>query len=321
MKQRIYLAGLLSVILAVVGIIFKLNHWPAAGIIICTGIFILVVLFLPLALINNYRTATGDRSMVLSFVTWLTCFIIFTSMLFKIMHWPGAGITVMIALPFPFVVFLPVYLVVTSRIKGFDINNTIFVLFLLALQAVFSALLALNVSRERLYDSTVLTNNYINTSNIYRQFQSGGSDAALNERKASAIVAADRLIGLIEQSNNLIRRLTSSDISKENLISSVYDKLDSRTIAGKALLSGSVPVQSERLKEGLDEFITKLNELDQTGQLLKLASGLYDLDQEPRDLAWAERLFASNYLAWVLADLGSMEANTRILRELITGFD
>ena len=317
MKQKIYLTGIISVVLAVVGIIFKLNHWPAAGIIICTGIFLLIVLFLPLALINNYRTASGDRSMVLSVITWLTCFIIFTSMLFKIMHWPGAGITVMIALPFPFVVFLPVYLVVTSRIKGFDINNTIFVLLLLALQAVFSALLALNVSRERLYDSTVLTNNYINTSKIYRQFQPGDNDITLNERKASAIDAADRLTGLIEQSNNLIRRLTSSDIGKEDLISSVYDKLDSRTLAGKALLAGSVPVQSERLKEGLDEFINKLKELDKTGELFKLASGLYDLDQEPRDLAWAERLFSSNYLAWVLADLASMEANTGILRQYL----
>jgi hypothetical protein len=66
-------------------------------------------------------------------------------MLFKVMHWPYAGHLLMISLPFPFVVFLPVWLYFTARIKNFNINNTIFVLFLLALHAVFSALLALNI--------------------------------------------------------------------------------------------------------------------------------------------------------------------------------
>ena len=61
-------------------------------------------------------------------------------MLFKIQHWPGAGKLLMIALPFPYVVFLPVFLAVTSRNKSFSINNTVFVLFLLAGISVFSVL-------------------------------------------------------------------------------------------------------------------------------------------------------------------------------------
>ena len=65
---------------------------------------------------------------------------------------------VLIAVPFPFVVFLPVWLYVTSKIKNFDINNTIFVLFLLALQAVFSVLLALNVTKEKIDYTLQMTN-------------------------------------------------------------------------------------------------------------------------------------------------------------------
>jgi hypothetical protein len=42
--------------------------------------------------------------------------------LFKIMHWPGAGIFLMVALPFPFLVFLPVYLYVTSRLCMFSFS-------------------------------------------------------------------------------------------------------------------------------------------------------------------------------------------------------
>ncbi len=317
MKQKIYLLGLLSVILPVVGIIFKVNHWPAAGILLCTGIFTLIILFLPLALINNYKTADGQRSSLLSVITWLTCLVIFTAMLFKIMHWPGAGIIIFIAMPFPFVVFLPVYLAVTSKIKGFDINNTIIILLLLALQAVFTALLALNVSKERLADSTDLTDNYLNTSNIYMHLPVNNENRQIDIRKQSAVEAADRFLVLIDESNNLIRRITSPDSKGDDFISPIYDKLDSRTLAGKALLSGQVPTQSEKLKKGLDQFVAALKDLDPSGELVTLAASLYDLDQEPGDPEWTYKLFANNDLAWVLADLSSMDTNTRILKQLI----
>jgi len=315
MKQKIYTLGLLSVILPVVGIIFKMNHWPAAGILLCTGIFTLILLFLPLALINNYKTADGERSSLLAVITWLTCLVIFTAMLFKIMHWPGAGIIIFVAMPFPFIVFLPVYLAVTSKIKGFDINNTIFVLLLLALQAVFTALLALNVTRERLGESTVLTDNYIKTSNVYKQVPQLASNAGPDAKKASAVKAADRLLDLIDESNTIITNLTSSGMNDNSPVSSKYDYLDSRTIGGKAMFSGAAPVQAEKLKEGLDTFVSKLKELDNSDDLVTLAYDLYDLNREPRDREWTYKLFSDNYLAWVLADLSSMDTNTRILRQ------
>ncbi len=52
------------------------------------------------------------------------------AMLFKIMHWPGAGYVLRVSLPFPFVVFLPVFLAAASKNRNFNIYNTIAVLFL-----------------------------------------------------------------------------------------------------------------------------------------------------------------------------------------------
>lgn len=49
----------------------------------------------------------------------------------------GAGRLLMIAIPFPYVVFLQVFLTVTAKNKNFSINNTIFVLLLLAGVSVF----------------------------------------------------------------------------------------------------------------------------------------------------------------------------------------
>ena len=72
-----------------------------------------------------------------------------------------AGIALLIALPFPYIVFLPVFLAVTSKNKNFNIYNTVFVLMLLlALNSVFSVLLALNVSKDAVDDSYNLPKNY-----------------------------------------------------------------------------------------------------------------------------------------------------------------
>jgi len=46
--------------------------------------------------------------------------------------------------PFPYVVFLPVYLIVTEKNKSHNIYNTVYILLLLALNSTFAALLALH---------------------------------------------------------------------------------------------------------------------------------------------------------------------------------
>ena len=161
MKQKIYILGVITAMIISTGVILKVNHWPAAGILITAGTLILVLIFLPVALINNYKAEGNNQNRVLYIVTYITCFVVFIGMLFKIMHWPYAGIGLFIALPFPYIVFLPVFLVVTAKNKNFSIYNTVFVLLLLALNSVFSALLALNVSKETINDSYNISRDYI----------------------------------------------------------------------------------------------------------------------------------------------------------------
>ena len=160
MKQKLYILGVITAIIISAGTILKVNHWPAAGILITTGTLILVVLFLPVALINSYKAEGNSQNRLLYIVTWITSLVVFTAMLFKAMHWPYAGIGLIIALPFPYLVFLPVFLKVTSKNKSFNIYNTVFVLLLLALNSVFSALLAINVSKNTIDDSYSMSRNY-----------------------------------------------------------------------------------------------------------------------------------------------------------------
>jgi len=162
------------------GAIFKVNHWPAAAILLIAGTLILVLLFLPAALINNYKATGNSQNKVLYIVTYITCFVVFIAMLFKIMHWPYAGVGLLIALPFPYVVFLPIFLLVTSKNKSFNIYNTVFVLLLLALNSVFSALLALNVSKKTISDSYNLSKNYCNVEAAMTDMKVNVEHSAVN---------------------------------------------------------------------------------------------------------------------------------------------
>ena len=147
MKQKIYILGVITTLIVFIGAIFKVNHMPGAGVMLTLGLLTMVFIFLPAALINHYKSEESNHNLLLYIVTYLTCFVIFISMLFKIQHWPFAGVMFTIALPFPYVIFLPVFLIVTAKNKNFNIYNTVFVLLLLALNSVFSALLALNVQK------------------------------------------------------------------------------------------------------------------------------------------------------------------------------
>ena len=84
MKQKLYILGVVAAMITSTGAIFKVNHWPAAGILIVAGTLILVLLFLPAALINNYKAEGNKQNKVLYIVTYITCFVVFIAMLFKI---------------------------------------------------------------------------------------------------------------------------------------------------------------------------------------------------------------------------------------------
>jgi hypothetical protein len=146
MKQKIYILGVITAMIVFTGTIFKINHYAGAGILLIIGISSLVLLFLPLALENNYRVAENRKNLLIYIITYNTCFVVFTSMLFKLLHWPHAGTILTIAIPFPYVVFLPVFIIITSKDKNFNIYNTVFVLILLALNSVLSGLLALIIA-------------------------------------------------------------------------------------------------------------------------------------------------------------------------------
>lgn len=309
MKQKTYLTGLLTTALVFMGGIFKINHWPGAGIMLTVGILLLIFGFLPLALKSNYRAEGNRQNLVLYIVTWLTCLVVFVSMLFKIQHWPGAGKLIMIALPFPYVVFLPVFLAVTSRNKSFSINNTVFVLFLLSGISVFSLLLALNVSKEKIDDS-------LNLSRNYNRMELALDRIPLHAGNSAPIKEIDNLLGIIDDYQSRIfaaEGITESDWNSDPWS---YPRLESTDVVSGALVSGGKDKSRDaRLQTGLNNLIRTLNSTPGYEKLAAAAPVIFEFAELPgASDEWTRQMFQTNTRAWSLIYLDGLEANLKLLR-------
>jgi hypothetical protein len=308
MKQKIYIFGIVSAMILILGTMFKVQHWPGAGIMISAGTVLLLTLFLPAALINHYRVNGNKQYKLLYITTYITCFVVFTAMLFKIQHWPFAGYAVLIGVPFPFVVFLPVWLYETSKIKNFDINNTVYILFLLALQAVFSVLLALNVTREKIDYTLQLTNQL-------SSFNSKIESLNVVSEKSAVVRSADEVLTQIDACRQIL--FTRTEITRkglnEGLVGNRY--LDSRDIPMDLLLASSVPSPAEKLSSALNNFIAEITKLPEGQPIAKEAMSLFDLNNVPGDeSAWQFRKFQGIYLTWDLVELDAMENYVRVIK-------
>jgi hypothetical protein len=309
MKQKIYILGVVTAIIISTGLILKVNHWPTAGILITAGSLILVLIFLPVALINNYKAEGNSQNKLLYIVTYITCLVVFIGMLFKIMHWPYAGIGLLIALPFPYIVFLPVFLVVTAKNKHFNIYNTVFVLLLLALNSVFSALLALNVSKETINDS-------YNISRDYCKVEAAMAAHPLNVEASVVNLKIDEIIKITQNYQDLLLRhegMTREQWKKDpgNLL-----RPDSPNIAAGVLSdNGEIPA-GVRLEKALSELVALMKQTkgyEETASALPAIIRLYhEKDEDPAMTFSGTNIIIP--LSWALIYLDGLEANLSMIK-------
>lgn len=308
MKQKIYIFGLINALIIFTGAMFKIEHWPAAGILLAIGIVSFVLLFLPVALISNYKKEENRHFLSLYIVTWLTCFIVFTSMLFKIQHWPLTPFFLTIALPFPYVVFLPVFLTVTSKIKNFNIYNTIFVLLLLALNSVFACLLALNVSKDKVEDSYNLSRNYVRMEKVLKQLPD-------NHNEASVSMKVDEALKIVNDYKYKILKQEGLTMDEWNNNPGNLWRPEIGGMAVNALFIPHGPYPGKELQTSLQSLIDEFKKSPGYEKLAKSAPLIFDYKEHSGDEdPWVYQVFLYSPLAWALIYLDGLETNLLMIK-------
>ena len=82
----------LAIIPTLCGQFFKIQHWPGAAILMMLGTFVLAFFYLPLFTIESWKTKETKSSKLLLLIQSFVLLIFSVGFLFKIMHWPAAGI-------------------------------------------------------------------------------------------------------------------------------------------------------------------------------------------------------------------------------------
>jgi hypothetical protein len=293
------------------GAMFKLIHFPGAGILLTLGILFLVFVFLPVSLRNNYKAEGNSRNLILYLITWLTCFVVFISMLFKIQHWPGAGYALFIALPFPYLVFLPVFLYVTSKNREFNIYNTVFVLFMLATISAFSALLALNVSKERIVDSIGIALNYNKVEIALNELPSDFNQSPVNQKIDEILKIVDDYQGLILQREGI----TGSQWEADPEIVLVPGREQARL---SKQVSDKDKSEDKKIESGLSDLIHLLEKTAGCEEFARNAPEIFSLQISPdKQYVWRDELLKNSVHPWPLIYLDGLETNLKLIKATI----
>lgn len=108
MKKVAFVLGLTSAILLLAGTVFKLLHWPGAGIMVVLGGGILSLGYLPMLLWHKLKESEkGDAPMHIAGFVGLAGSAL--GVTFKIMHWPGAGMFLIGGMAFLGIIYIPIY--------------------------------------------------------------------------------------------------------------------------------------------------------------------------------------------------------------------
>ncbi len=318
MKKSVYISGIVCANLMMFGSMFKVFHWPGSGIMLCSAVFLFCFMFLPFALMSSYACQEQKNNKWLYMVTFVVFSVSMMGALFKIMHWPGAGMFLVVGIPLPFVLFLPVYLYQTRK-ENKSINY-LGIMFGLTFLAVFSVLLSLNVSKNIMDNAA---------SNI------SGNDnfAFFNQSKVKEVSAdnkvklnSDELCAYID--NLKCELLTDAEevVCVDSKLPADFDPLqivakDNTDVPARILL-GDEPTKK------LDELKAKINlyrELILTSgkinpELTVLTNSLFDISAKEvsngdvsQMQTWEELEFKSYQLIFVLDVLSQIQSNVRLV--------
>lgn len=139
----------------ILGILFKTNHWPAAGLLISFSVLSAILLFLPSLLLSKLSENGNIRKRPVYILGFISMIIYLGSFLFKIQHWPLATFLMSISSFILMIVVLPWYTWITWKEEQSISHRFIFMILAIALFSIPGALVSLGVQNN--YDEEFFT--------------------------------------------------------------------------------------------------------------------------------------------------------------------
>ena len=312
----------------VLGAIFKAQRLPGAGPMLVLGQIFFAFCFLPLAIINSYK-GNGKKNKSLYIAGFICAFISIIGILFKIQHYEGAAILMIIGIPLPFLYFLPVYIYYHNKSKEKSSMNFLGVMFLMVFIALFSSMLALNVSKHILDVMKISSNDFsktaetykIKNAEVYESIEKSGkadktklaelkkkTDAVSEKIKNIKIELAKKIMGndFVAADKNKINLDEINPLTETNVTSFIMNS-DDNTNGRATEIKNSIA----DYRKYLNTILAEKNESLSAINILLNTSENTNLQGETE--TWENHFFKRDtYFAFVLGNLNCIETNVKM---------
>ena len=329
--------GFSGLVLFVLGVIAKFLHWPGAGAAITLAVFILGLGYLPLSLIRERRLSSSKLKIIYLVVRFITLFLLLFAFLFKVQHWPGAGLLYTFS-AYMLPAFILFYIYVASKGQSggpLSLTSTLMI--------VIGYVIYIYINQSNVSPSVV--NGYLVLEQQFRKNNAGLRSANSIIYESLEIVQDSNEVELIESIRELkesseaaIHKNDSIRNGFRSLFTSDDDQKDFRRFNFRILstneLSGEYFMEEGKaleLKTVLLQYEDDLREIHARFGLPPTLTGIkFDLDDHVTPwgdtISWEGRMFAHRPVANCFTNLRWIEQITllqenALLNELINHFD
>jgi hypothetical protein len=247
MKKTMIVSGLLTTLGFLAATIFKFNHWPGTNVLFVLGFAMFALLFLPLLFILKMKERPERKNKAILSIGMLLGMTAIISVLFKIMHWPGAFVMMLSALCGLVFLFVPIYFFSGIRNPASKINTIVTTVLLIGGAGMLMSLVSIK-------PSWYYHNMIIQSDQLLRTELAGMEkvSAALNAKKLVTDSSAAIKLARFQESGDAFTKLSDELIMK----------------MAKEVSAGDGPVNMEEVSVSNDYDIANrvLFANDKTGQ-------------------------------------------------------
>jgi hypothetical protein len=327
-----YMSGLISSILFLVGILFKVQHWPGASMLLFVGLVLLALVFLPSLVFSKISDDKGEGKKTAYIVGLFAGVFYITGFLFKLMHWPGASMAILIGLILGVAVFLPAISYANFKDETYVKGRFIFLTVAVMMSAMFISLMSLSVSRNILNDFVVAETQFDNVLQDLTLKNTLLTESFIVEDISFESATEVRSkTGEIETWINELKRELIIAVDPNNTEAFSGDEIDYKKINGKD--NGSVPLEilfgddnkgkAYQLKGILQEYRGFLLSISDNADLVSSLDILLDVSEvreiHNHPITWEELYFSHRTLISVLSSLTTIQVQLRLAEKEAIG--
>ena len=326
MKKFMYILGIIAPSLLIIGTFFKIQHWFGAGVMIVLSLFLLGAIYLPVFVsvrIRDNRKAGKPVNKTMHIFGLIAGIVFIAGAMFKIMHWPGAGLMITLSALVTVAVFIPLLFIQAIRDKERQVQNFTVLIFVLCFVAITFMIYALRVSKNVLTAFSIAAEGHIASTEVVEarnmayldKMEEEGSEASL--QVAREIRAKTRDLHAFIQGMVVEMVMKSHDenqgaIGQDGKID--FDRVDNKDeiYIVKLVIFGDegIPGQGEDLVRRIDvyrEFLKGKVDPETAGMIHKL------LDTGRRDeFSWLQYCFLQAPMIGAVNVLTNVQSNIRI---------